>query len=105
MTGELTDPVDCGTAQFSDLENPGADPELPVVQSAHFGKLWAPRTLAEFAALVQSSSLAKHGPISGWRGQSDVRCPMHSGAVRRLQAQPRGWLIDTAAVTERVVRE
>lgn len=88
-----------GHEHFSDLEDPGNDSELPVVESSLYGKLWAPRTLAEFAGLVQSSSLASYGPLSGWRGQSDSRWPLHSSAVRRLQSQPRSWVLDTPAVT------
>ena len=81
----------------------GVDLFVAVVRTESFGRLWAPQSLSEFAALVEFEGLGPTG-LRGWRGQADVRWPLHSSALRRLLAGPRGWLLDDASVREGAVR-
>lgn len=96
---------ECQDELFPDLETVTSDVEIPVVCSKLYGKLWAPQTLAEFATVVQSLTLQPHGDVSGWRGQSNLRWPLQPSAVRRLESQPRNWLLDDNKVTEVALRD
>jgi hypothetical protein len=60
---------------------------LQVVSTPLFGRMWAPETLDEYFSVVASHSLDLQDP-SGWRGQTNIKWPLHSTAFRRMNANP-----------------
>lgn len=93
-----------GAEQLTGINNVDASRDIEVAQTDLFGKVWAPGSLGEFAALIQWEFLGP-GDLSGWRGQADIAWPLHSSAYRRLKNLPQGWLLDDDALTESAMCE
>jgi hypothetical protein len=50
-----------------------------------YGDIPAPATFGELQSLYEQSMPKEHFNVRIWRGQSDVSCPIHSSAYRRLR--------------------
>ena len=59
--------------------------DIPVVETKHFGRLFAPSDFSQLAVLLEDAD-DTYGAPEGWRGQSNINWKVQSTAVRRVSA-------------------